>query len=392
MSLKNLAAVAVLPLLVLSQSAALSSYGALPTITGNGSAVRPDGKYVISSEGITGYFIPYGASISNLFIQDVHGVERDIVLGIKNSTFEIDGVTYHTDPNDNNKNDTLHGGSNGWDYRNWTVEAHTTDSITFSLVDPDGSLGMGFPGEVLAYITYTLTPYQWHLRMTALSTTKNTPIMLSSHTYWNLDGFQNPTTPLALNYSLFLPYAGLRTEIDNIEVPTGNLLGNKQGSVNDWWSAPKQLGANITSPALLGNCGYNCTGYDNCYILNRAAQGPFNWHQTPVATLASPFSGIQVEVYTDQDAFQIYTCNNLNGTLALKETQGFFNDSSRPRVAEKYGCVVMEVEDWIDGINHPEWGRSGRQVFGPGDGPYVLEARYEFSLNRTLAATFNATA
>lgn len=81
MSLKNLAAVAVLPLLVLSQSAALSSYGALPTITGNGSAVRPDGKYVISSEGITGYFIPYGASISNLFIQDVHGVERDIVLG-----------------------------------------------------------------------------------------------------------------------------------------------------------------------------------------------------------------------------------------------------------------------------------------------------------------------
>ncbi|KAK1818803.1 hypothetical protein LTR12_006730 [Friedmanniomyces endolithicus] len=365
--LKTLATVALLPLLVLSQSAALSSYGALPTIiTGNGSAVRPDGKYVISSEGITGYFIPYGASISNLFIQDVHGVERDIVLGfdnatyysetrlhphlngipgryanrIKNSTFEIDGVTYHTDPNDNNKNDTLHGGSNGWDYRNWTVEAHTTDSITFSLVDPDGSLGMGFPGEVLAYITYTLTPYQWHLRMTALSTTKKTPIMLSSHTYWNLDGFQNPTTPSALNYSLFLPYAGLRTEIDNIEVPTGNLLGNKQGSVNDWWSAPKQLGANITSPALLGNCGYNCTGY---------------------------------------------------GTLALKETQGFFNDSSRPRVAKKYGCVVMEVEDWIDGINHPEWGRSGRQVFGPGDGPYVLEARYAFSLNRSLAAGFNET-
>ncbi|KAK0862531.1 hypothetical protein LTS02_007163 [Friedmanniomyces endolithicus] len=433
--LKNLAAAALLPLLVLSQSVTLSTYAALPIITGNGSAVRPDGKYVISSEGITGYFIPYGASISNLFIEDVHGVERDIVLGfdnatyysesrlhphlngvpgryanrIKNSTFEIDDVTYHTDPNDNNKNDTLHGGSNGWDYRNWTVEAHTTDSITFSLVDPDGSLGMGFPGEVLAYITYTLTPYQWHPRMTALSTTKKTPIMLSSHTYWNLDGFQNPTTPLALNYSLFLPYAGLRTEIDNIEVPTGNLLGNKKGSVNDWWSAPKQLGANITSAALLGNCGYNCTGYDNCYILNRDAQGPFNWRQTPVATLASPFSGIQVDVYTDQDAFQIYTCNNLNGlpypttpnsvsplttrtgTLALKETQGFFNDSSRPRVAKKYGCVVMEVEDWIDGINYPEWGRGGRQVFGPGDGPYVLEARYEFLLNQTLAAGVDET-
>ncbi len=89
--LKNLAAAALLPLLVLSQSVTLSTYAALPIITGNGSAVRPDGKYVISSEGITGYFIPYGASISNLFIEDVHGVERDIVLGYVR--WIADGVT-----------------------------------------------------------------------------------------------------------------------------------------------------------------------------------------------------------------------------------------------------------------------------------------------------------
>ena len=79
----------------------------------------------------------------------------------------------------------------------------------------------------------------------------------------------------------------------------------------------------------------------------------------------------------------------MNGTFALKETQGFFNDSSRPRVAKKYGCVVMEVEDWIDGINNPQWGRSKKQIFGPNDGPYVLEASYNFSLNHTLAATHN---
>lgn len=42
------------------------------------------------------------------------------------------------------------------DWRNWTVTAHTTDSITFSLVDPDGA--NGFPGEVVSYVTYTLTP------------------------------------------------------------------------------------------------------------------------------------------------------------------------------------------------------------------------------------------
>jgi len=55
-------------------------------------------------------------------------------------------------------------------------------------------------------------------------------------------------------------------------------------------------------------------GPQNCYIFNRDAYGPYNWRQAPVATLASPFSGIQVDVYTDQDAFQVYTCNNMNGS------------------------------------------------------------------------------
>lgn len=72
----------------------------------------------------------------------------------------------------------------------------------------------------------------------------------------------------------------------------------------------------------------------------------------------------------------------------MKQTQGFFNDSSCPRVVEKYGCVVLEVEDWIDGINHQEWGRDPRQIFGPGDDPYVLEATYEFSLNHELADAY----
>ncbi|KAI7089336.1 galactose mutarotase-like protein [Hortaea werneckii] len=387
----------------------------------NTPTVRPDGKYEICSEGIRGYFIPYGASLSNLFIHDIHGAERDIVLGfdnattystsrlhphlngvpgryanrIKNGTFAIDGTTYQTDLNDNGGRDTLHGGRNGWDYRNWTVVGHTRDSITFSLVDEDGE--MGFPGQVVSYVTYTLTPFQWHIRMTAFATTKKTPIMLSSHTYWNLDGFQNPHTPLALDHTLHLPYAGFRPDVDNILIPTGDILSNKQYGVNDWWTAPKPLGANFSAEELRGNCGWNCTGYDNCYILNRNNVESLNWDAAPVASLASPWSGIQVDIFTEQEAVQIYTCNNMNGTLPLKSTQGFFSSSpaddssapvGRPRTTPKYGCVVIEVEDWIDGINHPEWGRQGRQIFGPsgtgtGDqGPYVLEARYEFSLQR----------
>ncbi|PNS15127.1 hypothetical protein CAC42_2356 [Sphaceloma murrayae] len=379
-------------------------------VYGNSTPVADaDGKFTITAEGIRAQFIPYGASISNLFINDTQGIERDIVLGfdnasyygidkqhphlggipgryanrIKNSTFEIDGETFNVVPNENGGLNTLHGGTNGWDWRNWTVVTHTPNSITFSLVDPDGE--QGFPGQVVAYATYTVTPFKWHMRMTASSTQRRTPIMMTSHTYWNLDGFQNPNTPTALNHTLYLPYSGQRIGVDGILIPDGTILPNLPGSVNDFWSAPKQIGRDFESPEAFGNCGTNCTGYDNAYLVNRAQDGPYDWRtKGPVATLGSPYTGIQVDVYSDQDAYQVYSCGGQNGSLALKRTQGFFDDASRPRAVQKYGCIVMEVEDWIDAINQPQWQRSKKNIFGPGEGQYVLEAVHEFKVNKTL--------
>jgi hypothetical protein len=181
------------------------------TIAGDGPKVGKDGKYTIYGTGIRANFVPYGASISNLFINDTSGCERDIVGGwdnatyytldkqhphfggvpgryanrIKNSSFEIDGETYHILPNENPEPgspqgvDTLHGGPDGWDWRNWTVVAHTTSSITFSITDPDGD--QGFPGEVVSYVTYSLGNMTWDFKMVAVATEKKTPIMLSSH-------------------------------------------------------------------------------------------------------------------------------------------------------------------------------------------------------------------
>ncbi|KAH7396617.1 galactose mutarotase-like domain-containing protein [Phaeosphaeria sp. MPI-PUGE-AT-0046c] len=367
----------------------------------NGST-GPDanGKYEISSQGIRATFIPYGASVSNLWIKGKDGVERDIVLGfdkaidyegevhphfggvpgryanrIKNSTFEIDGEQFHILPNENNNNDTLHGGPNGWDYRNFTVVSHTKDSITFSIVDPDGE--QGFPGEVVSYVTYTMSPNTWKIKIVAMATTKKTPIMLTSHTYWNLDGFANPDTPLALNHTFHLPYSGQRIGVDNILIPDGTILPNKKYSVNDFWSAPKQIGANYTSPELYGNCGFNCTGYDNCYIVNRDQNGPFDWRKSgPVASLSSAWSGIKLDIYSEQEAFQMYSCPGQDGTVPIKSTQGV---EGRPRYVQKNGCVVMEVQDWIDAINQPEWQRESRQIFGPNTPTYTLEADYVFS-------------
>ena len=181
------------------------------TIAGSPSGPDANGKYEINGIGIRANFIPYGASISNLFLNDTSGIERDVVGGfdnasyygidrqhphfggvpgryanrIKNSSFVIDGTTYNVLPNEHPEPgspdgvDTLHGGPDGWDWRNWTVVAHTANSITFSLTDPDGD--QGFPGEVVSYVTYTLGNMTWDFKMVALATTKTTPIMLSSH-------------------------------------------------------------------------------------------------------------------------------------------------------------------------------------------------------------------
>ncbi|KAF7556496.1 hypothetical protein G7046_g6283 [Stylonectria norvegica] len=370
-----------------------------------------DGKYWIHGDGLDASFIPYGASISNLLIHDQYGIRRDLVGGfdnatyygvdkahphfggvpgryanrIRNSSFELDGETYHIAPNENPTHDapkgadTLHGGPDGWDYRNFTVVAHTNASITFSLVDPDGK--EGFPGEVVSYITYSLSGMDWHIRMVAVATTKKTPIMLSSHTYWNLDGFANNETSTVFNHTLHMPYGGQRVGVDNILIPTGDILSNAKGSVNDFWSEPKQIGAAFGNPELENNCGFNCTGYDTCYTVNRQQLDPYDWRtEGPVARLASPWSGIHLDVFTDQDAFQMYSCNGQNGSMPLKTTQGLFDNEDFPRVIAQYGCVVLEVQDYIDAINHPEWMREPKQVFEPGGEPYVLNARYSFSV------------
>jgi hypothetical protein len=67
--------------------------------------------------------------------------------------------------------------------------------------------------------------------------------------------------------------------------------------------------------------------------------------------------------------------------MALKKTQGIHDDEDFPRTIPKYGCLVLEVEDYIDAINNPEWLRADKQIFRPGGDPYVLQATYTFSVN-----------
>lgn len=208
---------------------------------------EPDssGKYHLTAPGLKASFITYGASLTNLIVPDHEGKERDVALGydlasdyyppnhnphyggipgryanrIKNSTFELDGVVYRTTEND--RGNTLHGGPKGWDRKNWTVESYTSTSITFSLLDPAGA--NGFPGDVKALITYSVEKGSLWMRINAMSLTERTPIMATSHTYWNLDGFEAKEKAVE-THELWINRGEWAVDVDGLLIPTGTLF------------------------------------------------------------------------------------------------------------------------------------------------------------------------
>lgn len=136
--------------------------------------------------------------------------------------------------------------------------------------------------------------------------------MLTQHTYFNLDAFANPNTDLIWNHTYSTPFSKRLLEPDASMVPTGKLTTIPKNDINDFWSKPKELGASIQSPGWVGNCGTSngCEGYNNCWIVDKNPT-----LDRPVATLSSAWSGIKLDIHTNQGAVQLYTCYYMNGTL-----------------------------------------------------------------------------
>ncbi|KAH8786215.1 galactose mutarotase-like domain-containing protein [Hyaloscypha finlandica] len=308
----------------------------------------PDGKYTLTAPGITAKFIPYAASITNLVVPDRNGTFRDVILGYDNATF------YPVDPNHPDygavpgrypNRIANHTGLNGWSRRTWNVSDLTTTSITFTIRDESNS-SMGFPGLVLGTVTHSVSNNTWSTRLSAVAVDHDSPIMLTTHPYWNLDSFNNPKTDLIFNHTLSLPFSTRMLGIDKDTQCTGALPDVARGSINDFWSKPKQLSASMSDPAW--------------WVVDRNASDVTK----PVASLSSDYTGIKWDLYTDQSGVVVYSCHWMGGRNQLKQSQlgpatnGF-------------------AQDWIDGINHPEWGHN--QIHGSNTGPFSSWISYTFS-------------
>ena len=204
--------------------------------------------------------------------------------------------------------------------------------MTFSFLDEAYE---GFPGNVITYATYTVSPNRWTSRLVSIPLDEPTPIMLANHVYWSLGAFVESSSKTVLNDTLYLPYAARAIEIDSIEVPTGGLEA-VQGTGLDF-TIPKQIGRDILNTH---QCGFNCTGIDNAFILDRPRYSAPEATDLTVLTMSNPATGIQMDLSTNQQSIQIYSCNNMNGTIPVKQSQQHSNSTT---YVQKYGCVSTSL-------------------------------------------------
>lgn len=167
--------------------------------------------------------------------------------------------------------------------------------------------------------------------------------MLTQHTYFNLDAFANPSTDLIWNHTLHLPYSHRRLAYDAGALPTGEIPIIPPNATDDFWSAPHQLGFAQSHADWQGHCGGQCTGYNGQWVLDNVPST-----NSIVTSLASKWNGITADLRTNQAGIVIYTCYWMDGSILIKKTQGREGGDGNVKSS---GCVAIEAQDWIDGIN-----------------------------------------
>lgn len=289
----------------------------------------------------------YKLRLTGLAVDPGHPVYNAIpgryVNRIGNGQFTIDNVTYHTQKNDGPN--TLHSGTNNWSFRTWNVSKVTDTSITFSIYDPANSTGM--PGRVESSVTYSVSKNKWKIVMDAISPEARTPIMLTQHTYFQLDAFARPDNRTIWNHTLYMPEARRVLETDGNALPTGVIAKVAKDAIDDFWSARHQLGFASGNAGFQNHCGNGCHGYNGNWAFNDKRD-----KRKTVLSLSSAWSGIKADMTTDQDAVVLYTCNWNDGKTEFKSTQGV---AGQDKFIPRDGCIAIEAQDYVDGINQYVW-------------------------------------
>ena len=238
---------------------------------------------------------------------------------IASACFNMDGAIYMLTENDNGN--TLHGG-NGFSFKIWNIEELNENSVTMSYYSPDGE--NGFPGGLMTKVKFTLLGTAIKIDYEAIPESK-TPIALTNHSYFNLDGFGSVIN----NHSATI-YANSYTEVGDGLIPNGN-RPTVDGTAFDFRTA-KSIGCDF---------GKSVDGYDHNFILCPEVCRVFEEKELPLAASVTN-SKLILNVYTDQPGVQFYTGNFLGGKPDFR--------GGVKRI--KHGAFCLEAQTEPNCINH----------------------------------------
>jgi aldose 1-epimerase len=307
-----------------------------------------------NANGMEARITNYGGIVVSLTAPDRDGTFEDVVLGfddvegymsthpyfgaiigrygnrIGNGQFTLDGETFTLAKN--NGENALHGGLKGFDKAVWDAELVTTDggqALRLTYLSRDGE--EGYPGNLTATVTYTLTDEN-ELRIGYKATTDEaTPVNLTNHSYFNLAGQGEGDI---LNHQILIN-ADQFTPVDSGLIPTGELRPVSETPFD--FRQPTAIGLRIEEPyeqLVLGG------GYDHNFVLNGEAG-----EMKLAARVYEPTTGRVMEVHTTEPGVQFYTGNFLDGSLVLR-------DGTTVRQSDAF---CLEAQGFPDAPNHPDY-------------------------------------
>jgi aldose 1-epimerase len=230
---------------------------------------------------------------------------------IKNGRFSLGGEEFRL--NLNNGANTLHGGNKGFDKVLWEVRSHASEtSLTLGYISKSGE--ENFPGEMDIEVNYTLSENNEVIISYKATTTEDTIINITQHSYFNLDGHKGNVLDqeLTVNSDTILDILP-----DNI--PTGKLIK----------AADK--GFDFTQSRICPS------KIDDTFVIQDDTK--------PAAVLQSAGTGLKMTVYSDQPALHIYVGGNCFGRVKGKGGVAYHAHSG----------ICFESQNYPDAPNHPHF-------------------------------------
>ncbi len=210
---------------------------------------------------------------------------------IGGARFRLGGRIVDVVPNE--KGNALHGGPVGFGTRIWSLLAHDETRVHLGLVSEAGE--MGYPGRLFALASYELVePATLRISLQAFAD-EPTPVNLTTHSYYNLDGSAD-----VRDHLLFIASDHV-TPTDGELIPTGEIRPVGETPFDFRTARPiRPKGAPVD--------------YDVNHVFRRERAGePMLAH---AATLASPVSGIAMELWTTEPGLQLYDGHLLDMPVA----------------------------------------------------------------------------